>query len=374
MASPAATPSLRERPCDHAVIGWGAAISSSSRRAVCRQFNDGDAAGAVGGATMRNDSCIAILASAGTVDGLLDFVSFDAANINFMIDDQFSSAYTVHFTVMRVMEAALVSFQESGSTGNVNYAHGMSSTPNAMILVTTGETSLNATAAADTAGFAMGFGDSGARQAVCAVRNAFSASALDRGYGYDAEILARLDSTTIDARAALVSFDATNFTLNWLERAGTTQYYFALCIKAETAFVDTFTTRTDTTQFSRSGYGLVPAVAFYMMRDSAKSTQDTQDADDETLSIGGATSPSARSSVGVMMSGGGTATQVSYWQEMDEVGSSYDSAASVIALMDLLGFVAGGQTLVMDDADAVNSFAACLTLGGGGGSQVMWWW
>lgn len=344
-------------------LGFGVAISTSSRRCLGNYMDD--AAGSAEGRIMRDDSCIVILSNTTTVEGLMDVSSMDADGFTLIIDDAFASAWTVHYLALGggLTSASLLSMLEPAATGNQTYT-GAGFAPDFMMILSTGNVSLNTVQAA-AGQMVVGAAMSSANRGVVSLQiNYTGGVGQSLGYGYDGECLARTGAPSPLARADFVSFGTDGLTLNWLERVDSTRNYFILCLKGGAYSLDTnLVTSTSTTAFARTGYGFKPTGALYVSHVTTKSTQDTMQSPG-IFSIGGASGPSNRSSIGIFQTNGGTPSDISHWSELDELYSNYNVTPSVQGLMDLQSFDADGQTLIMDDADPSAMWVMSIAFGG----------
>lgn len=341
-------------------IGFGAATSSSNRRATFSGWVDAAASGTDKHAnSMHDDSCIVIDTLSGTpaLDGLADFVSFDSGGFTLVIDDQFSAGYTIHYLALSVDVATLATITEPAATGSQEY-NISSFQPELALIFSAGNGSLNVIENDGVAqGLFIGAGD-GTRQIVTGCANNYSASsAQDTNYYSASQILVRQTNKSDVAQASLTTLDADGITLNWAARATTGSQYFVLMLQSTGVYVDAYVTATDTSNHAETGFGFAPTALFGAHINTVSGGDDTR-----SMTIGGGTGPTARSCVGAMMAGAGASVQVSYWQELDEIGAIYDSTAAVIALMDVVSLDADGWTHVMDDADAVASLGWMIAI------------
>lgn len=343
-------------------LGFGVAISAAERRCMDAFINDAATSGP--GRVMRNDCCIAMYSDATTIDGLADFSSWTDDGFILTIDNAFASAWTVHYLILGgddLTGASLVDFLEPAATGNQSTS-GAGFEPEAILLFGNGYTGALNTIQSGAMNLCFGAAVSPTERGLVAMQVNYAAGAsVARRYAYDAECWAREGATPL-ARADFVSFDVDGFTLNWLERTETTRNIFALCLRGGAYHVDTFLTATDSLPFARTGYGFRPAGALYFSHLTAKNAQDTQVATG-AVSIGAASSPVARSSVGMFQTDGGSPTNDSHWSAVSDPYSNYNVTPSVQGLMGLFSFDGDGQTLIMDDPDPGANFILCLAFG-----------
>ena len=341
-------------------IGFGVAVSSSSRRATFSGWVDGATTNTDRHANIMHDAaCIAICTLSGTpaLDGLADFVSFNNDGFTLVIDDQFSAGYIIHYLALSVTNAELATITEPAATGSQEY-NISSFLPNAAMIFSAGNAGLNVVDNDGVAqGLFIGAGD-GTRQVVTGCANGYSSSAAqDTNFYSNALVLVRQVAKSDVAQASLTTLDADGITLNWTARASTGTQYFVLMLKATGAYVDEYVTATDLNDHPESGFGFAPTALFGAHINTISGGDDTR-----SMTIGGGIGATARSCVGAMMAGAGGSVQVSYWQELDEIGATYDSAAVLIALMDVVSFDADGWTHKMDDADAVAALGWMLAI------------
>jgi hypothetical protein len=347
-------------------LGFGAALSDGTNYATTRYWRDNASSSASAG-NIRNDCCIVHLDAYNSVDGRFGINSMSDGQFVLDIDKQSGSAWGVHYIAMLVDQAAILEMEEPLSTGNQAYAHGMAYDPNAIIVAGYDGTWNNDSPGATGRSLVLGIATSSSAQGVISAQDYYSGAAQDFGYGYSGEIIGKIYNSNLNCRAELYSIDSENVTINWTERTSDSSDWFMVCLKVENVKYDVFTTETGTTaEIERTGYGFKPEAALYIGRNAAMSSQNTLNANNQAIIVGMATGPSSRSSVGSFLDGGSTATQVGHAQSIDEVLTLYDSDGNIEYEMDLVSFDDDGQTLIMDDADLVESMVMCLAFASSG--------
>jgi len=119
-------------------IGFGAAISSSSRLNVVG-FSVDDAATSNTGVSQYKTDCIRCNTAPAVVDGIADFYSMDADGFTLVMDDQFSNAYRISYLALGgddLTDVYMGSGSTPTSTGNYDVT-GVGFQPDALLIAAT---------------------------------------------------------------------------------------------------------------------------------------------------------------------------------------------------------------------------------------------
>jgi len=351
--------------------GYGIVASTTQRYCAFTASEQGQATSDAN-CMVRNDACVGTFTSSGTisVDGLADFQSFNADGFTLVVDDAFATAVRVHYIAIGGPDVTNVfagDFSEPAATGNFQET-GVGFQPDVTFFLSAHSQSavINATfgSSGSEVGLCLGAAVSSSEQCVLAGRQrGVTANAASWSYINDAECLARLTNSAVEARFSFVSHDADGFTLNAVERNVTTADYPYLCIKGGQWHVGNISTRTDTTNESETGVGFQPKGLLMLSANRAESTIDTSTTVYER-SIGAVTSASSRWALGSRMKTGVT-TDCAGAVEYDEMYINIDNSATmaVEGLMDIVSIDSDGFTFVMDDADPSASFVPYVAMG-----------
>lgn len=352
---------------DSVLCGVGFGVSSSNRRGMI--YTSADAQGTAALGVRHSDAAILSLSdvTGGTSgsDGDLDIAAeagWPADGIRFTVDTQLVSSYgDQRISVLAlggddITAQNTFAFQEPVAAGAQAVAHGLGATPTGAAFLSVGFGT--APPIGDTAQGCFSFGmTDGTRAWVLFVGGDDANTTMDtRSYCKSAECIAigPEPAVTLDARAAITSFDATNINLDWTERAAT-RYVFGLVWAGGQFRVDNVLTATDLNNFTDTGYGFQPTLAMFASACRAESTADTP-TDHAQFSIGAATSATERVAQAGLDEDGLATSECSTAIETDEVYANISTASAIQGLMDLVSFDADGMTLVMDDADPSASF------------------
>lgn len=338
-------------------VGFGGAVSSSER--YCTSSISIDAQGTSDCArTIRNDACIVVFNTTGALDGVADLASLDADGFTLTIDDQFASAWRISYLALGGTDLTNVKMGEvaqPGATGNYSTT-GVGFQPDALLIASDHDwpyTDIYTTACLNL-GMATGASNQGT-VAIMAKDNEATTAAY--GYGYNGEVM----SYVWVQRDAFVSFDADGFTFNCLEFNTSTYLKFYIALKGGQYFVGNLNTRTDGDDISET-VGFKPSALLFASANRALNTQDAFEDPHARLSIGAATSISARACIAISDEHNLADSETAY--------ANYDSAVyahiaddALVALMDLKSIDASGFTCVMDDAEAGACWVTYLAMG-----------
>lgn len=344
--------------------GIGFAVSSSDRRSVTSISEDAQASSDAA-RRMRTDSCIDIMATASTNDGLADFSTMLATGFRIVIDDQFSAAFRIHYMALGgtdLTNAECGTFDKINGTGNQVVNTGFQGDA----IIFAGCRNLGGQFVDADSDFCVGFAQSSSARGVCfGGSNDNAATMKTRSYGYSGECIIAPHSAldNISDRADFVSFNATpSFTINWSEGGSSGWEQFFLLLKGGNYKVGNLLTRTDTNDISETGFGFVPTGALFMSHCLAESTQDTLQNHDQ-WSFGGFSATDERASIGSFDEDAVADSVVSRAMEHDEVYLNMDNGDAIEGLMDIKSIDGDGFTCVMDDADPSAAFVTYIAFG-----------
>jgi hypothetical protein len=346
--------------------GYGWAISTSDRRAICDHAVDGSATSD----TQRGHSDAACILTVGTglaLDGELDLQSMDSDGFTLVVDDAMPVSLRVHYLALAgddLTNVASVTFQEPGATGNQDITS-LAFQPDFVEFISDGETA----APPDGSGNArmmIGAAVSSSAQGVLLGYSSNGEATTDtRTYCTAGECIALCSAAVppvIDARADFDSFLSNGFRLNWAERAST-RYFFGLCMKGGSYTVGNLLTQTDTTtDIAESGFGFSPVAAQFFSHCNTESTSDTLQ-DNDRISMGGFSSTSNRGAHGTLDEDGAADSEVTTAIEFDAVYANISTASAIQGLMDVKSVDGDGFTMIMDDADPSQAFVWYMAYG-----------
>jgi len=352
----------------HHQRGFGVAISTTDRRAICSGGEDAVAPGSYdSGAAHRADEAICSLTVAGGIDGLADLSSMDSDGFTMIIDDAFATNLRIHFLALggsTLTNAATGMFTESGATGNQDITT-VGFQPDAVILFSAMIGADPPGVAVDSTmmvGFAAGTGNpndvvwaGGAQDSPATVQT--------QSYQLAGESIALFDAavTLTDGRGEVDAWLSNGFSLNWNERAGSRRIHY-LALKGGSYVVGDLLTLTTTGTIPESGFGFSPKASLFLSHNKAQSTVDTVQAHDE-LSVGAFSSTTARGAQCVIDEDGVDPSDVGTAVEHDEVYCNLSTLMAIEGLMGIQSVDSGGFTLVMDDADPSASHVGYWSIG-----------
>lgn len=343
-------------------MGWGAAVSSSKRFSHATITIDAGANSAAG--TFTSDTkCVSVPSGTAAYDGELDFVSMDADGFTLIVDDQFANSFRVHYLALGGIDADILNTTIAASTGNQDY-NSLGFTPTAVLLATAGGGSFGiSTGTVFTIGAI-----SAANQALltASAQGGGAASSQTTAYCADGTYAVGYSNafTTPLNRYASGSIITNGFRLNVGAAPGAPITLSALCLGGCSVALGAFTTSTNGTNFSYSGFGFQPKAAIFASAARAESTTTTM-TDHAFASLGAASSPSERAAISFMDVDAAATMNSGAGQEHDEVYMNLSTAnpPALQGLMDLVSFDSDGMTLVMDDTDPGAYFGWYLAVG-----------
>lgn len=347
--------------------GVGFGVSATDRRCMFTQSVDA-AAAAASDMAQRDDACIGVLDSAGAVAGLLDY-SVQGNGFRLTVDDQFPDDVRIGYLALGGDSLTLAKtgrITQPTSAGS-QVTSGLGIAPSAAFFLGYGSSGTPPHATTDSR-LGFGFAHSSTGQAAyTGGSNDAAATMVARSYCLDGVECLAIAGTSVGvsqvARAALTSFDATGFTLNWIEADATARSVFYLLIQGGSWKQFALTTLTDTTtDIATTGHGFAPAGALLLSAARAESTQDTA-SDHDAWSMGACASVSQRVAMATLDQTALADSAVSNAVEHDEVYVNLSATDTIQGLMDIKSFDADGLTFIMDDADPAGCFIAGLAVG-----------
>lgn len=341
----------------------GFAVSSSNRRALTYESLDGASAANLA-SIQRNSGCLVGAGSAGILD-LDSELNWPANSARFIVDSQPTNAMRVSVLALGgddITNQTTGQFQEPASSGSQSITS-VGFQPTGVIFANIGFETVNSSRG--TGGmFSIGVSD-GTRQWVIYLGGDDGADPMDNvSYGRSGEVIAMgpEPAVTLNALASLTQFTANGFDLDWSQQTATGRFVFFLAWAGGNFRVDNTATRTDTTQFSQTGFGFAPLASLFGSVNRAESSSGTPTANAQ-ISLGMAESPTTRVAHSNWDQDNVATSECAQAIEYDEVYINIDSTEAVVGLMDLVSFDAGGQTLVMDDADPSAAFVGTASWG-----------
>ncbi len=354
-------------------MSLGLGTSTSNRYAVGCEFDHGNTAIA-SDRIHRNDAILATTTVAGGIDGLLDISAINADNVDFIVDDAFAQAVTMLCVFLGgadLTDAKVIQGQEHTSASTLAYT-GAGFKPNCAIFISCGNNTVpnNVTTEAHLMLGAATSAASANQWVTLLGSDDASGTSDTASYALDGECVAFMTNAgipvTTNGRAALSSFDADGFTLNWLERTQT-RYFFALCLQGGTYLASSVLSLGSIAQIAAANIGQSPRGVLFASCAQAKHAADTPAAH-ATLSVGawgGTTNAQQMAIVGQDKDAAGT--QDSFTAvEYDSVYIN-PSTATTQAIEGLIAWVSKdptGFTLNQSDADpSANMFVPYLAFG-----------
>jgi hypothetical protein len=349
-------------------MGMGWAVSSSSRSNRAAASRDARTSSATN-KNRQSDEAITVHPASGsttTVDGSLDFVSFDSGGFTLIVDDQFVTSFRIGYLALGGDDITNVFAANGrsipGGTGN-EAVTGVGFKPDIVFfacnrITTSGSNGTNAEGS-------FGAAVSSSQQAILFGGAPSGQLTMDaKSYSYDGECLgAGNTSATFDisCRGTFVSMDSDGFTINWLELAAGSYDY--LCIKGGQWLIGSLLTQTDTsTDIVESGFGFTPKFGMFFSHTLPKSTQNVVDAN-WSNSVGAFDSASSRIAEASYMENATADSECDSAVEFDEVYINIGASDAVVGLMDIKSVDADGFTCIMDDADPAQAFVWYVAAG-----------
>jgi hypothetical protein len=339
-------------------FGYGAATGASERFA-CTVYDEDGAANSNCGRVTHTDACVAKLASVSTLDGLLDFTSFDSDGFTLTVDDQFSASIRIHYLALGGTDllayAGVVTTTTASATFDVTDA---GFEPTGLIFLY-GQATASGTIGTNAARFGFGLTDG-------TTQIAMSLNIPDNGATEEVEKFASSSHVYVNQNApttnnfSFVSFLSTGFRLNFARTASQLVPYLAIggapCKVGDVAYAN------DTTPFTETGVGFEPVAGLFMTHGATAYNGTTADTASDLLFSVGASDGTDRVAASWFSDDGATTSDVRVALEHDEIAIAQDTAG-IAGLLDLTSFDSDGMTLVMDDAFATASLIPYFLIG-----------
>ena len=350
--------------------GFGVAVSTTDRRAVCSADEDGVAPGSYDAASMhRADEAICSVTTGGSVDGLADLSSMDASGFTLIIDAPFSASLRIHYLALggsSLTNVVTGTFTESGAIGNQDVTT-VGFQPDAVVLFSAMIGADPPGSALDSdmmVGFAAGSGNP--NDVVWAGGGEDSPGTVQTiSYHRATESLALFNAgvTATDGRAEVDAWLSNGFSLEWAARAGARRIHY-LALKGGSYVVGDLLTLTSSGTIAESGFGFSPKASLFLSHNKAQSTAGAVQAHDE-LSVGAFSSTADRGAQCVVDVDAANPSNVGTAVEHDEVYCNLSTAATpaIEGLMGIQTVDSDGFTLFMDDSDPVASFVGYIAFG-----------
>ena len=329
----------------------GAAISSTERVAMTANDEDGVGSGDCTRA-IETTLCIMLMSpgSSSTRRVEADFVSQDADGFTIDItNDSGGDPYRFGYLALAgtdLTNVGIGTFFNTGGAGEEAYT-GVGFQPDAALFF--GNGSPEGLGSNGTLGFGW---------AVSTSQRGWIGTVSENGAGTsDTGRMQRTDSCIgfladgpieLDAQADFVSWDADGFTLTWDASPSTTDVFVYIAFKGGQYYAGSLTTQTSTGEFSETGVGFTGDAAIFV---SACNPSSGSILDNIEMSVGVATSSTARFITGVVSEDGQGTTDTDQFQDDALIYQNYDFAQSVEGAIDFVSWGADGFTLDQTDAD-----------------------
>jgi hypothetical protein len=346
------------------MFGW---CTSATARGVVSGFTENGQGTTDCDRLYWDSACIALMDTARALDGRADLDQFLANGFRLVIDDQFSTAITIHYLALggdSITDATCGIFQSAADLGTEDYT-GVGFQPDFVMFMTYGSSSVG-TGTSPHLTWAIGAAVSASQEMTIGSRsqNAVADFSATSHYIYSGECTHKHDPTADAAtdRAQFVQFLADGFQLDFQEVGDNTQVFY-LAIKGGNYVVGDLLTQTDTvTDITESGFGFTPSAAMFFSCCSAESAEDTPTADNK-ITIGAFSALDERGAEALFDEDNKATSEVSSAVEFDAVYANIATDATIDGLMDVKSIDGGGFTCIMDDADPAQAFVAYVAFG-----------
>jgi len=214
----------------------------------------------------------------GVLNGAAHISSMDADGFTLTTDTAWVANRRIFFLALggATLVAKLGSFNGATVTGAQAVAHGLGSTPTALLLACPSFTN---------GGFNIGVATDATHRFSVLTYTSTAAARTAKSYGIPTECCGMVVSGAIERRADFTSFDATNFTVNWIT-AGVARTFDYLVLGGCKAQVVNGLTQTDlVTDIAVTGVPFRPLAGFVLSHNRPSSVAGTLDAD-ASLSMG----------------------------------------------------------------------------------------
>lgn len=314
------------------------------------------------------DACVAVLSSAGAIDGALDFSAFGADGFTLVVDNAMPDSMRVHYMAIGgtdITNIDIGTFTEPGSVGTQDVT-GPGFQPDCVIVIAATNNGADPpTVGSDSAlSFGVTAGSSPTNYVWAGGSNDAAAAAQALSYCRTGECLARLSGgiTTVNGRAGITSWLSTGFQLTWSESSSAGARFIYAALKGGKYAVGDLLTQTDTTtDIVESGLGFSPVGALFVSHCKTQSTSDTAQDDDE-WSMGAFSDASTERAMGSFDDDAADPSVVATAVEHDNVYVKIASDA-VESSMQCITVGSDGFTCEMTDAAAAQAFVWYLAVG-----------
>jgi hypothetical protein len=357
--------------------GVGFAVSAASRRCVGTFAEDNNNAASNDGSVASNDCVVITVDGAGTVDGKLDILSFDADGFTLIVDDVTPANITVFYEAWggtNITAAVVGDIAEPAATGTQNYTvAGFTSDGHNQCVMFAGVQSVNAlnTGQGQDSGLCVGFATStSTTNNVVVVGNADDNSATGDTDGYcrQGECLAQIviAGGNPNARAVLSAWGTDQFTLNWTNRATTNRRNIFLAIKGGSWQASSYTIAGNTLNSTAtvSDLPFLPLRGISLIgRMTAQSTAGTSTAQDR-IGFGSGLSTTSRNSAGIIDNNAADPSEIGTIVQYDSVLSFPTAVGAIQSRYDINAFNLNQFQIIVDTAGGVaNEFHGYLAFG-----------
>lgn len=349
----------------HQRAGVGVAVSTSARRCVAVQDQDG--AGSMTCTTSAWTDCVvATVTSTPARDGALDLNSITSDGFTLIVDDQAPVNITVFWEAWGgtdITNVAVGDFAEPGATGNQSYTT-PGFEPTVVMMAGVQATSLDAAARGDSGLYVSAFtGTAAARQFVLVNNNDDGSANSDCDRYYQEEALAMITVAGGDpsARAVLNAFLSNGFELNWTARATTNRRSIFLCIAGGgwQARSDAFVSGLAGATLTISGLSFTPVgVSVTTLLGGSLSTPGTANTG-QLASWGTATSTTSRRFQSFSSASGTGNSEVNLRIDYDQIGGN----ALLSNTIDINAFNSDGIQYIVDNTTSDGSVVSSLLFG-----------
>lgn len=350
--------------------GYGFATGATSRAAVAS--NSADASASSNTAKLhREDCCIAVVDSGGTVNGIIDFQSFDTGGFTLVVDDVMPRDQRIHYLALAgdITNAAVGGFTSAGVIGDQDITS-LAFQPDFALFISSFDTVVPSDSAA--ARMIIGAAVSSSQMATMSNVSRDAQVTMDTySTANDAEVIAVMSTTalSVSERATFVSFLSNGFRINWTEAANARPFTF-LALKGGNYSVGSILTQTDTTtDITKTGLGFKPSAVLLFSTGKAEDAVNTG-SDHDRWSIGAVDSSLGQ---GAQASLDEDATLDSEVTTAIEFGNCYVNIATdstVQGLMSVTALGSDGFTARMSDADPGQAFVGFIAFGPGEGTKA----
>ncbi len=334
----------------HAMLGFGAAISSSERFDAQVTNEDGQgSADAIG--HMATLKCLsAHVYGTNNVVYDADFTSMDTGAFTIDVVNPDTGAFRVGYLALGGTDLTNVkigTFQADNATGDQDITD-VGFQPDCIIIIGTNEDD-----AIDTPEnhFQFNIGWATAESAERGVwsqsgRNNVVTTVENKAQVTNAIINALTRDGAITGVAELTSFLSNGFRLNWSNAID--EFYFYIALKGGQYLAGDMTTQTSTGEFSETGVGFEGSAAMFMSWDNPASASVIANTE---LSLGIATSSTEQFVRGHQTEDALGTSSTDQWSDDALVYQNYDQAQTLEGSADFVSFNSDGITLDQIDAD-----------------------